>query len=414
LGDKGAADRDWLQSPRIRLGGERWRASCACDPAASRGRLYDEPESPLRSVFQRDRDRIIHSNSFRRLRHKTQVFIQHEGDHFRTRLTHTLEVAQITRSIARPLGLDEDLAEAIALAHDLGHPPFGHAGERALDRSLARFGGFDHNAQSLRVVTKLEMPYPQFDGLNLTWETLEGLVKHNGPLLDRSGLPLRSGENQYIPFAIAEYSQLQDLKLDGWPGLEAQVAAISDDIAYDSHDIEDGLRAGLLSLNQLAEAPLAGPLIERIHQDFPNLPETRQVHELIRRMITVMIEDVIAETCRRLDRHDIVTSDDVRNRPEALAGFSPSMQEAESELKTFLFANLYRSKPVQGQADKAEGVVGKLFERLHDEPDHLPDPWQVRLEADEPEDTARRVADYIAGMTDRFALAEYRRLFDGG
>jgi dGTPase len=400
--------------PRIRGDGERWRAACACDPQASRGRLFLEPESALRSAFQRDRDRIIHSNAFRRLKHKTQVFIHHEGDHFRTRLTHTLEVAQIARSIARPLGLDEDLAEAIALAHDLGHPPFGHAGERALDRALADFGGFDHNAQSLRVVTKLEKRYPDFDGLNLTWETLEGLVKHNGPLISFAGDAPGNSSQADIPYAIGEYQQMQDLQLDGWPGLEAQVAAIADDIAYDSHDIEDGLRADLLTLDNIREAPLAGGLVDRIGTDYPKLGETRRVHELVRRLITVMIEDVIRETSGRLDDRKIKTADDVRANKGALVGFSPEMAQAEAGLKTFLFANLYRSGPVQGEADKAEIIVAELFDGLNDAPERLPDPWREDLDETDSFETARRVADYIAGMTDRFADSEHCRLFDAG
>ncbi len=396
---------DWSQIPRVRGHGERWRAACACDPALSRGRLYPEAESPLRSAFQRDRDRIIHSNAFRRLKHKTQVFIYHEGDHFRTRLTHSLEVAQIARSIARPLGLDEDLAEAIALAHDLGHPPFGHAGERALDRALAEFGGFDHNAQSLRVVTRLERRYPDFDGLNLTWESLEGLVKHNGPL---------SGGRSSLPYAIAEYQAVQDLEIDGWPGPEAQAAAIADDIAYNSHDIEDGLRAGLLSLDGLLEAPLAGQLIQRIADEFPGLSETRRVHELVRRLITVMVEDVILETAARLERNGIKSVAGVRSHGAALVGFSEGMAEAEAGLKRFLFANLYRSPVVQEQVDRAEIVVGELFDRLVEKPELLPEAWCAGLRSGNRQDTARLVADYIAGMTDRFALSEHGGPFDGG
>jgi dGTPase len=402
---------DWQDMPRIRGNGERWRASWACDPQSSRGRLHDEPESPLRSPFQRDRDRIIHSNAFRRLKHKTQVFIYHEGDHFRTRLTHTLEVAQIARSIARPLGLDEDLAEAIALAHDLGHPPFGHAGERALDRALADFGGFDHNAQSLRAVTNLEKRYPEFDGLNLTWETLEGLVKHNGPLAPGKGDAAIS-ESSGIPYAIDEYQRLQDLELDGWPSLEAQVAAISDDIAYDSHDIEDGLRASLLSLDGLRDAPLAGRLIERIAVDYPELDETRQVHELVRRLITVMIEDVIRETGARLEKGGIGTPEEIRLFGAALCGFSRGMAEEEAGLKRFLFANLYRSAPVNRQVARAERVVGELFAGLQGNPELLPVDWRETLDMSDRSATARRVADYIAGMTDRYALTEHSRLFD--
>jgi dGTPase len=403
---------DWRKIPRIRGHGERWRAAGACDPAHSRGRLYPEVESPLRSAFQRDRDRIIHSNAFRRLKHKTQVFVYHEGDHFRTRLTHSLEVAQIARSIARPLGLDEDLAEAIALAHDLGHPPFGHAGERALDRALAEFGGFDHNAQSLRVVTRLERRYPDFDGLNLTWESLEGLVKHNGPLI--GGASESTGGQPGLPYAIAEYQAMHDLEIGGWPGLEAQAAAIADDIAYNSHDIEDGLRAGLLSLDGLMEAPLAGELIGRITGEFPDLSETRRIHELVRRLITVMIEDVIRESAERLERGGITSAEDVRGRDAALIGFSAEMAEAEAGLKRFLFANLYRNPVVQDQVDRAETVVGELFDRLLENPELMPEAWCAGLGSGSRQDTARLVADYIAGMTDRFALSEHGGPFDGG
>jgi dGTPase len=411
LADITRSDTDWRRIPRVRVHGERWRAEYACDPALSRGRLFKEAESPLRSAFQRDRDRIIHSNAFRRLKHKTQVFIYHEGDHFRTRLTHSLEVAQIARSIARPLGLDEDLAEAIALAHDLGHPPFGHAGERTLDKALADFGGFDHNAQSLRVVTTLERRYPTFDGLNLTWETLEGLVKHNGPLTRGAAgsAEVRAG----LPYAIAEYPAIDDLEIDGWPGLEAQAAAIADDIAYNSHDIEDGLRAGLLTLDGLRDAPLAGTLIGRIGTELPDLSTTRRVHELVRRLITVMIEDVIAETAGRLECNDINSIDAVRRHDGTLVTFSGQLAEVEAGLKSFLFANLYRNPVVQEQVDRAELVVGELFDRLLDEPGLMPPAWCHSLVSGDRQATARLVADYIAGMTDRFALSEHGRLFDG-
>lgn len=399
-------------SARLRGGGERWRAPYAADPRTSRGRLHDEPASVLRSEFQRDRDRIIHSNAFRRLKHKTQVFIHHEDDHYRTRLTHTLEVAQIARSIARPLGLDEDLAEAISLAHDLGHPPFGHAGERALDRAMAGFGGFDHNAQTLRAVTKLEARYPEFDGLNLTWETLEGLVKHNGPLIDHGGQPTGCYGARDIPYAIDVYRHLHDLELDRWPTLEAQVAGIADDIAYDSHDIEDGLRAGLLSLEMLTTAPLAMDLAEDINSDHVGLDESRTTHELVRRLITVMIEDVIAETCLRLENQEIQLLDDVRAQDRALVGFSEEMADREAGLKAFLFENLYRSDTVDKQARRAEAMVSELFTRLHENPGLLPQDWQRNLDLSDGFDTARCVTDYIAGMTDRFAQAECVRLFD--
>ena len=278
------------------------RASYASDPARSRGRLHPEPASKSRSPFRRDCDRIIHATAFRRLKHKTQVFVFDEGDHYRTRLTHTLEVTQIARALARALGLDEDLAEALALAHDLGHPPFGHAGERALDDCLSAFGGFDHNAQTLRVVTALERRYPTFDGLNLTWETLEGLVKHNGPLTDRQGHPLGRYQAHGVPETIRDYDKQQDLQLWSYASLEAQVAAFADDIAYDAHDIDDGLRAGLFSLDDIAGVELPGHILADIRADFPALDDARVVHEFIRRMIGLLIEDVVAETGRRVSR----------------------------------------------------------------------------------------------------------------
>src|SRR5271156_5849089 len=277
------------------------RAIYACDPEQSRGRLHSEPASTSRSAFRRDCDRIIHSTAFRRLKHKTQVFVFDEGDHYRTRLTHTLEVAQVARALARRLRLDEDLAEALALAHDLGHPPFGHAGERALDECLFAFGGFDHNAQALRVVTALERRYPNFDGLNLTWETLEGLVKHNGPLTDRGGNPLGRYREHGVPETILDYVGLPDLQLWSFPSLEAQVAAVADDIAYDAHDIDDGLRAELFSLDDIAMVALPGKIIGEIRGAYPQLDAARLVHEFIRRLIGLLIEDVTAETRRRLD-----------------------------------------------------------------------------------------------------------------
>jgi dGTPase len=392
--------------------GERWRAPYACDPAGSRGRLYAEPASPTRSPFQRDRDRILHSNAFRRLKHKTQVFIHHEGDHFRTRLTHTLEVAQIARSIARPLGLDEDLCEAISLGHDLGHPPFGHAGERALDEALSLYGGFDHNAQSLRVVTMLERRYPLFDGLNLTWETLEGLVKHNGPLTDADGTPIGSYAGQALPFAIRAYIERHDLELHQPASIEAQVAAIADDIAYDTHDIDDGLRAGLLSIADLEDAPLSGPILADIVQDYPNLDHARLVHELVRRLITAMIEDVIAETRGRLDALAGPSPEAARDQMQPVVAFSGETANLEAALKRFLFENLYRSDAVMRPVKLAEAAVADLYGAFLDDPSLMPEEWQSQVDPGEPPELARHIADYIAGMTDRFALSEHRRLFD--
>src|SRR5882757_5994325 len=287
------------------------RAIFAADPGASRGRAYTETPSPTRNPFRRDCDRIIHSAAFRRLAHKTQVFVYHEGDHYRTRLTHTLEVVQIARSLARAIGLDEDLAEALALAHDLGHTPFGHAGERALDRALSEFGGFDHNAQALRIVTDLERRYAGFDGLNLTWETLEGLVKHNGPLIDRAGVPTARYAEHGVPEAILAYNKIQDLELWSQPGAEAQAAALADDIAYDAHDIDDGLRADLFTLDDIAVVPIVGDILRGIDERYPQLENARRVHELVRRLITRMIEDVFAETARRI-APDLADADEVR------------------------------------------------------------------------------------------------------
>jgi dGTPase len=393
-------------------GGERWRAPYACDPQRSRGRVHDEPDDPLRSPFGRDRDRIIHSNAFRRLKHKTQVFIHHEGDHFRTRLTHSLEVAQIARSLARPLGLDEDLAEALALAHDLGHPPFGHAGERALDQALDAFEGFDHNAQSIRVVTALERRYPLFDGLNLTWETLEGLVKHNGPLLDRTGRAVGPHAGGELPSAIRELANCVDLQLHTFPGLEAQAAAIADDIAYDCHDLEDGLRAGLLEIGDLENGGFTGPILESIHAEHPGLEQAITVHELIRRSIKIMIADVLTETARRIEAGGIRTADDARLCGHPLVGFSGEISRAEAALKSFLYANVYRHDAVMHSVRAAERVVAELFQAFTVHPELMPGDWGHGLEQNDAFAVPRRVADYIAGMTDRFAIAEHRRLFD--
>jgi dGTPase len=388
------------------------RARFACDPASSRGRLYAEPESKSRSAFRRDCDRVIHSTAFRRLKHKTQVFVSDEGDHFRTRLTHTLEVAQIARALARALGLDEDLAEALALAHDIGHPPFGHAGERALDECLAAFGGFDHNAQTLRVVTTLERRYPTFDGLNLAWETLEGLVKHNGPLTDRSGKPLGRYRERGVPETILDYSRRQDLQLWSFPGLEAQVAAVADDIAYDAHDIDDGIRAGLFGIDDIATVALPGKILGEICAAYPALESSRLVPEFIRRLIGLLIEDVVAETGRRLATIAPRTADDVRQAASAIARFSPPIAEADRAIKAFLRTRMYRHGRVMHVMDQAAGVVRSLFARYGADVGNLPPEWQESLaQADAPA-RARRIADFIAGMTDRYALAEHARLFD--
>lgn len=387
------------------------RAPYAADPGLSRGRLHAEPPSSTRSVFRRDCDRVIHSTAFRRLAHKTQVFVFHEGDHYRTRLTHTLEVMQVARSLARALGLEEDLAEGCALAHDLGHPPFGHAGERALDQCLAGFGGFDHNAQTLAVVTRLEKRYAGFDGLNLTWETLEGLVKHNGPLLDAQGRPAALYAAKGIPAEIADYNGVHDLALDTFPSLEAQAGAISDDIAYDSHDLDDGLRAELFTLDELAALPLAGDILAEVGASYPGLEPARRTSELSRRMITRMIEDVVSETRRRLAELAPDSAEAVRCAGAPMVGFSKPMAAAERAVKKFLFERMYRHERVMHIMGDAEGVLRDLFARYIENPEALPAEWRHTLPA-EARARARHVADFIAGMTDRYALSEHRRLFD--
>ena len=387
-----------------------WRhqalAPFATLPWQSRGRVHAEPEDPSRSPFQRDRDRIIHSTAFRRLKHKTQVFVYHEGDHFRTRLTHSLEVAQIARTICRSLRLDEDLGEAVALAHDLGHTPFGHAGEEALHAAMKPYGGFDHNAQTLRILTKLEERYAEFNGLNLTWETLEGAVKHNGPLL-RDGRTLAE-----LPAAIVEYSQDHDLELGGHAGPEAQVAALSDDIAYNNHDIDDGLRAGLFGVRDLMELPLVGTMFALVQDKYPGLGETRLIHEAVRRVINAMVEDVMAETRRRLAEANPKSVDDIRALGRPVVAFSERMAETDRVVKKFLYGRMYEHWHLNRSHSKARRVVMDLFGLLFAEPDCLPPPWRERAEAAERPARARLVADYIAGMTDRYAMDEHRRLFD--
>jgi dGTPase len=388
------------------------RAPYASAPGRSRGRLHPEPMSATRNAFRRDCDRIIHATAFRRLAHKTQVFVFHEGDHFRTRLTHTLEVTQIARSLARALGLDEDLAEALALAHDLGHPPFGHAGERALDRCLAACGGFDHNAQTLRVVTALEKRYPAFDGLNLSWETLEGLVKHNGPLTLADGSPIGPYRERGLPHAIALHGRTQDLELWSFASAEAQIAAIADDIAYDAHDIDDGLRAGLFALEDLAEVPLIRNILRQIRKQHPTLDSSRLVHELVRRLITQMIEDVIAETSARLRALAPRSADDVRHAAHPVGAFSPAMAEADRAIKGFLYPRMYRHDRVMRIMGDAEGLVCALFARYLDRPDDLPAEWAQIVDTDDAAARSRHIADFIAGMTDRYALMEHARFFD--
>jgi dGTPase len=388
------------------------RARFACDPALSRGRLVPEPESPPRTPFARDRDRIIHSSAFRRLKHKTQVFVYHEGDHYRTRLTHSIEVAQIARSIARVLGLDEDLTEALALAHDLGHTPFGHAGERELDALMKPYGGFDHNAQTLRIVTRLEHRYANFDGLNLTWETLEGLVKHNGPLIDTEGHALGHYRESGLPAAIVEYAEVHDLELATWPSAEAQVAALADDIAYNAHDIDDGLRAHLFEVIDLGDVPLVGTALAEVLKTYPKLDRARLIHETVRRVISAMVADLLAETHSRAAKYKPVSADAVRAQGDPLVAFSLQMRENNRVLQAFLSKRMYRHERVLAITDRARRVIRDLFEAYMADPGLLPKDWREDSFTDDRSRFARQVCDFIAGMTDRYALDQHKRLFD--
>ena len=379
------------------------RAPFAEDPARTRGRLRAEPPSATRTPFARDRDRIIHTSAFRRLKEKTQVFVAHEGDHFRTRLTHSLEVAQIARALATALALDVDLAEAIALAHDLGHPPFAHAGEEELERRMAPFGGFDHNVQTFRIVCELEVRYPRFPGLNLSWETLEGIVKHNGPvrgMLDRPA---------WAP--IGAHAESQDLRLETWPSAEAQVAAIADDIAYNNHDVDDGLQAGLFRLDELGEAPLVGQVVAKVRADYPDLDERLTRLETVRRLIGLMVDDVMTETNTRVRRLGPRCADDVRDAGLALVAFSPATGEGLARLRAFLHERMYRHWRVNRSRSQARRIVAEMFELFMSEPDVLPEDWYVRVRGLDQTAVARVICDYIAGMTDRFAIEEHRRLF---
>jgi len=371
----------------------------ACRPEASRGRLVAEPASPMRSDFQRDRDRIVHSGAFRRLQYKTQVFVFHEGDYYRTRLTHSIEVAQIARTLARALGLDEDLAEAVALAHDLGHTPFGHAGEEALDEVMQPFGGFDHNEQTFRILTALERRYAAFDGLNLTWETLEGVVKHNGPVA------------QPRPY-LAAFCRRFDLEIDTHASAEAQVAAIADDIAYNNHDLADGLRAGLFAIEDLAGLPLVGETFARVAAEHPGIDRSRLRHESVRRLINAMVEDVLTETRRRLAEARPRDAAALRRLGRPTVTFSAGLATEEKEIRRFLFRRMYRHHRVNRMIGKARRVVQELFAAYISAPQSLPEEWRDRAEPAGEAERARLVADYIAGMTDRYALEEHAKLFD--
>jgi dGTPase len=383
-------------------------APYASDPAKSRGRRAAESPSATRSDFRRDCDRIIHSTAFRRLKHKTQVFVSHEGDHFRTRLTHTLEVSQIARALARSLGLEEDLAEALALSHDLGHPPFGHAGERALDVCKEDYGGFDHNAQSLRVVTKLERRYASFDGLNLTWDALEGIAKHNGPLTGEEGSAIGRYEDMGLPLAFAEQRDEWDLEYWTFASAEAQVAAISDDIAYDAHDLDDALRAGLFEVADLRRLSLVGEILEEVRKLYPVAAPSRLTGELIRRLIAALIDDVLQETNRRAATLAPHSVEDVRRARDPLVRFSEEGEAADREIKAFLTPRMYRQERVTRIMDDAEIIVRDLFAHYLAYPADL---GAERVASDEA-GLVRQIADFIAGMTDRFAIEAHRRYFD--
>ena len=380
------------------------RMSWAEDPARSKGRLYSEAASATRNPFARDRDRIIHSTAFRRLKEKTQVFVAHEGDYYRTRLTHSLEVAQIARSIARALGLDDDLAETVALAHDLGHPPFGHAGEDVLADCMAPYGGFDHNVQTFRVVTELERRYPDFPGLNLTWETLEGVIKHNGPVRQKLKDPAWK--------AIGDYDEKQDLRLSTYASAEAQVAALADDIAYNNHDVDDGLQAESFAVRDLMDIPLIGPALDGVKRDYPAIDDRMLRLEAVRRMIGVMVSDVMRETRKLAGETRVSTPEDVRALSRPVVSFSRQMAEDLGELRVFLMERMYRHYKVNRTRSAAKRILLQLFELFMEDPDVMPAEWGAMGHEAPEYDRARLVCDYIAGMTDRFAIEEHRRLFN--
>ncbi len=380
-------------------------APYATDPAKTRGRLFPEAECNMRNPHQRDRDRIIHSVAFRRLEYKTQVFVNHEGDHYRTRLTHSLEVSQLARGLARCLRLNEDLAEALALAHDLGHPPFGHAGEEGLNASMKEFGGFDHNAQTIRIITQLEHRYADFDGLNLTWEMLEGIAKHNGPLEG-------NGITKKIPRALRYYADQQDLELHSYASGEAQVASIADDIAYNNHDLDDGMRAGFFQLEDLEILPLISDIIKEVRAEHPMLSYQRQTHEIIRRMISRMVADVLMTTKARITQFRVGDPNHIRQLGQPLVQFSPEMEIVNKSIKSFLFKHMYRHFKVNRMTSKARRVVSELFDFFHAEPSCLPSVWYAQTDGPKTQRTAEVISDFIAGMTDRFALEEHARIFD--
>ena len=386
------------------------RASFASDPDLARGRRVPEDESSFRSCFQRDRDRIIHASAFRRLKHKTQVFVEHEGDYYRTRLTHSIEVAQVARTIAGALHLNAELTEAIALAHDLGHPPFGHTGEDALHALMAPYGGFDHNAQAIKIVTSLERHYAEFDGLNLTWETLEGIAKHNGPVIGPGG-----SEAVALPHALADYNALHDLELDTHASAEAQVAALSDDIAYNNHDLHDGLRAGLFSDEEIAALPIIGAAYAQVDAAYPGLDGYRRRHEALRRVFGVMVADVIDTSRHLLEQSDATSVAQIRHLGHPVIRFSDALWQDLNQIRAFLFSRMYRAPEVMKIRAEVSRVVEDLFPLFLDQPGLLPGHWADMINAAGGNRTmlARMVSDYIAGMTDRFALQEHARLIGG-
>ncbi len=385
---------------------ETMLAAYASHPAQSRGRLLNESPCAMRTCYQRDRDRILHSAAFRRLEYKTQVFVNHEGDHYRTRLTHSLEVAQISRSICRFLRLNEDLGETLALAHDLGHTPFGHAGEDGLKEVMKDYGGFDHNAQTLRILTSLEQRYADFDGLNLTWESLEGIAKHNGPLITA-----QKPEND-LPRAIVEYNAKHDLELKLFASLEAQVAAIADDIAYNNHDMEDGIRAGLFTLDDLSDIPLVGDIIALVDKKYGTLDTKRRVNEVIRRVINRLADDVLSQVKENIASSGVETAQDIRDYGRQLVHFSPDVHVVHKLLKDFLMTRMYRHYKVNRMTSKSRRVIKDLFVFFHKEPECLPAPWRAMAQVTDKTHSAHVVADFVAGMTDRFALDEHRKIFD--
>ncbi len=388
-------------------------AAYAAHPEESRGRLYEEPACPTRTVYQRDRDRIVHSTAFRRLIHKTQVFIYHEGDHYRTRLTHSLEVAQIARTLGRALALNEDLVETIALAHDLGHTPFGHAGEDALNAAMQAIGGFDHNAQSLRIVTHLEHRYAAFRGLNLTWETLEGIVKHNGPLTDADGLPIGRYAEKGLPHAIREFAQVQDLGLGTYCSLEGQIAAVADDIAYNNHDIDDGFRAGYIAVSELEEVPMAARAIAAVRARYGDMPGATLVCEMNRRMIAAMVEDVLAASRARIEAAAPRSSGDVRALKAPLADFSAAMAADIAGLRSFLMERVYRHPAITEKMANAQAMLRELYDYFsaHPEAMHADAELWPAFAAGDAAGRQRAVGDFVAGMTDMYALKTHAAIF---